>query len=201
VELVGNFPIKGDMIATGFTVLPWRQKILLFSDATFPSQVLLVSRATSNYKPIKGSASLENDIAETRRFIGDKSLLVMEKTCLDPANYDLKGKGYDLRPYTRSTNINEMVPTLLDGSVEFTLLDVPSAILDLQKWAGRIKVLGPISQTQELAAAFPKDSPQLRVAFNVYLRQMRKDGSYDALVRKYYPGIQRYFPEFFARGA
>jgi ABC-type amino acid transport substrate-binding protein len=41
----------------------------------------------------------------------------------------------------------------------------------------------------------------LRVAFNVYLRQMRKDGSYDALVRKYYPGIQRYFPEFFARGA
>jgi ABC-type amino acid transport substrate-binding protein len=201
VELVGNFPIKGDMIATGFTVLPWRQKILLFSDATFPSQVLLVSRATSNYKPIKGSASLESDIAETRRFIGDKSLLVMEKTCLDPANYDLKGKGYDLRPYTRSTNINEMVPTLLDGSVEFTLLDVPSAILDLQKWAGRIKVLGPISQTQELAAAFPKDSPQLRVAFNVYLRQMRKDGSYDALVRKYYPGIQRYFPEFFARGA
>jgi hypothetical protein len=201
VELVGNFPIKGDMIATGFTVLPWRQKILLFSDATFPSQVLLVSRATSNYKPIKGSASLENDIAETRRFIGDKSLLVMEKTCLDPANYDLKGKGYDLRPYTRSTNINEMVPTLLDGSVEFTLLDVPSAILDLQKWAGRIKVLGPISQTQELAAAFPKDSPQLRVAFNVYLRQMRKDGSYDALVRKYYPGIQRYVPEFFARGA
>lgn len=201
VELVGNLPIKGDMIATGFTVLPWRQQILLFSDATFPSQVLLVSRASSIYKPIKGSANLDNDIAETRRFIGDKSLLVMEKTCLDPANYDLKGKGYDLRPYTRSSNINEMVPTLLEGGVEFTLLDVPSAILDLQKWAGRIKVLGPISHTQELAAAFPKSSPQLRDAFNAYLRQIRKDGSYDTLVRKYYPGIQRYFPEFFSRGA
>jgi len=200
VELSGSLPVKGDMIATGFTILPWREQILLFSDATFPSQVLLVARATSSYKPIKGSASLDGDIAETRRFIGAKSLLVMEKTCLDPANYDLKGKGFDLRPYTRSTNINEMVPTLLEGGAEFTLLDVPSAILDLQKWAGRIKVLGPISHTQELAAAFPKSSPQLRDAFNAYLRQMRKDGSYDALVRKYYPGIQRYFPEFFARG-
>lgn len=200
VELTGNHPVKGDMIATGFTILPWREQILLFSDATFPSQVLLIARATSDYKPIKGSASLDSDIAETRRFIGSKSLLVMEKTCLDPANYDLKGKGFDLRPYTRSTNINEMVPTLLEGSVEFTLLDVPSAILDLQKWAGRIKVLGPISHTQELAAAFPKSSPQLRDAFNVYLRQIRRDGSYDTLVRKYYPGIQRYFPEFFTRG-
>jgi ABC-type amino acid transport substrate-binding protein len=199
VELSGSHPVKGDMIATGFTILPWREKILLFSDATFPSQVLLVARATSDYKPIKGSTSIDSDIAETRRFIGGRSLLVMEKTCLDPANYDLKGKGLDLRPYTRSTNINEMVPTLLEGSVDFTLLDVPSAILDLQKWAGRIKVLGPISHTQELAAAFPKSSPQLRDAFNAYLRQIRNDGSYDALVRKYYPGIQRYFPEFFAR--
>lgn len=199
VELSGSLPVKGDIIATGFTILPWREQILLFSDATFPSQVLLIARATSDYKPIKGSASLDSDIAETRRFIGNKSLLVMEKTCLDPANYDLKGKGFDLRPYTRSTNINEMVPTLLEGTVDFTLLDVPSAILDLQKWAGRIKVLGPISHTQELAAAFPKSSPQLRDAFNAYLRKIRKDGSYDALVRKYYPGIQRYFPEFFAR--
>lgn len=199
VELSGSLPVKGDMIATGFTILPWREQILLFSEPTFPSQVLLIARATSEYKPIKGSDNLASDIAETRRFIGRKSLLVMEKTCLDPANYDLKGKGVDLRPYTRSTNINEMVPTLLEGSVEFTLLDVPSVILDLQKWAGRIKVLGPISHTQELAAAFPKSSPQLRDAFNVYLRQIRKDGSYDALVRKYYPGIQRYFPEFFAR--
>ena len=201
VELTGSLPVKGDMIATGFTILPWREQILLFSDATFPSQVLLIARATSVYKPIKGSASLDSDIAETRHFIGNKSLLVMEKTCLDPANYDLKGKGFDLRPYTRSTNINEMVPTLLEGSVEFTLLDVPSAILDLQKWAGRIKVLGPISHTQELAAAFPKSSPQLRDAFNAYLQQIRKDGSYDVLVRKYYPGIQRYFPGFFARKA
>ncbi|MCX7180162.1 MAG: transporter substrate-binding domain-containing protein, partial [Proteobacteria bacterium] len=125
----------------------------------------------------------------------------MERTCLDPANYGLKGKGIDLRAYSASTNLNEMIPALLKKDAELTLLDVPDAILDLRKWAGRIKVLGPISDEQQLAAAFPKSSPELRSAFNEYLRKIKADGSYDKLVEKYYFGIRRYFPEFFARKA
>jgi len=60
-------------------------------------------------------------------------------------------------------------------------------------------VLGPISEHQELAAAFPKDAPQLRQAFDEYLVRIKSDGTYDKLVDKYYPGIRRYFPDFFAR--
>lgn len=199
VTLEGDFPVKGDIIATGFTVLPWREKVVLYSRPTFPSQVLLVARAESNYTPIRGGGALAQDIVETKRVLGLRSLLVMEKTCLDPANYGLKGIGIDLRTYTRSTNLNEMVPALLNGEAEFTLLDVPDVLLDLQKWAGRIKVIGPVSEEQDLAAAFRKTSPALRDAFDDYLRRMRADGSYDRLVRKYYPGIYRYFPEWFAR--
>lgn len=199
VTLEGNFPVKGDVIATGFTVLPWREKVVLYSAPTFPSQVLLVARAEAPYRPIKGSDNLTADILETRAKLGKKSLLVMERTCLDPANYGLKGKGIDLRAYSKSTNLNEMVPALLKGDAEFTLLDVPDAILDLQKWAGKIKVIGPISEEQELAAAFPKSSPELRNAFDEYLRKIKADGTYDKLVNKYYPGIRRYFPDFFAK--
>ena len=198
VNLQGDFPVKGDMIATGFTVLPWREKVLLYSAPTFPSQVLLVARADSPDTPIKGSADLVADIAETKAMIGSKSVLVMEKTCLDPANYGLKGKGIDLRTYTKSANLNEMVPALIKGDADFSLLDVPDAILDLQRWAGKIKVIGPISGHQQLAAAFPKNSPELRRAFDDYLVRLKADGSYDKLVDKYYPGIRRYFPDFFA---
>lgn len=199
VTLAGNFPIKGDMIATGFTVLPWREKVLIYSDPTFPSQVLLMAKADAPIKPIPGSQSLDKDILQTKRLIGDKSLLVMERTCLDPANYGLKNSGYNLRTYAKSTNINEMVPAMLAGDAEYTLLDVPDVILDLQKWAGRIKVIGPISEEQDLAAAFPKDAPQLRDAFNQYLAKIRADGTYDRLIHKYYPGIQRYFPAWFEK--
>ena len=199
VALEGNFPVKGDMIATGFTMLPWREAVVLFSKPTFPSQVLLVARADSAFKPIKGSNSLEKDIVETKAMIGKHSLLVMERTCLDPANYGLKGVGFDLRAYSKSTNLNEMIPALINKEAELTLLDVPDAILDLKKWSGKIKVLGPISEHQELAAAFPKDAPQLRQAFDEYLVRIKADGTYDKLVDKYYPGIRRYFPDFFTR--
>lgn len=197
VSLTGNFPVKGDMIATGFTILPWRKAVLIYSTPTFPSQVLLVAPAQSSLQPIKGSKNLAADIEETKALIGKKSLLVMERTCLDPSNYGLKGVGLDLRAYTKSTNLNEMIPALNNKEADLTLLDVPDAILDLKKWAGQIKVLGPISEHQDLAAAFPKDAPMLRDAFNAYLLQIKADGSYDRLVNKYYPGIRRYFPEFF----
>ncbi len=199
VTLEGDFPVRGDMIATGFTVLPWRQQVVLYSQATFPSQVLLVARTNSPYQPVAAQPELRSEIASTREVLGKQSLLVMERTCLDPANYGLKGKGIDLRSYTASTNLDEMVPELLKGDVEFTLLDVPDAVIDLQRWAGRIKVIGPISEHQDLAAAFPKSSPALRAAFDDYLRSIRADGSYDKLVNRYYPGIRRYFPAFFAR--
>jgi ABC-type amino acid transport substrate-binding protein len=201
VSLIGDFPIKGDVIATGFTVLPWREQILSYSDATFPSQVLLVAPAASPIQPIKEGATLSEDITETKQLIGSRSLLVMERTCLDPVNYGLTSAGVDLKAYTKSTNLNEMVPALLNGEEQLTLLDVPDAILDLRKWAGQIKVLGPVSSPQTLAAAFPKDAPKLRDAFDAYLRDIRADGTYDHLVDKYYPGVRRFFPDFFDKKA
>jgi len=199
VTLTGDYPIKGDVISTGFTVLPWREAVLLYSDPTLPSQVLLVAPAESNLQPIEGSADLAADIAKTRKAIGSRSVLVMERTCLDPANYGLVNVGIDLKAYNKSANLNEMVPAMLNEEAELTLLDLPDAILDLRKWAGRIKVLGPISGRQMLATAFPKDAPALRDEFNAYLNDIKASGVYDRLVDKYYPGIRRFFPEFFAK--
>ncbi|MGX9432562.1 MULTISPECIES: transporter substrate-binding domain-containing protein [Bradyrhizobium] len=199
VALTGDYPIKGDVISSGFTILPWREAVLLYSDPTLPSQVLLVAPAESDLKPIEGSADLEADIAETRQAIGSRSVLVMERTCLDPANYDLVNVGIDLKAYNKSSNLNEMVPAMLNREAELTLLDVPDAILDLRKWAGRIKILGPISGPQMLATAFPKDATALRDEFNAYLRDLKASGAYDRLVNKYYPGIRRFFPEFYAK--
>ena len=199
VDLTGSFPIRGDIIATGFTSLPWRAKVVLFSEPTFPSQVWLIARSDSPLSPIKGSNNLSQDIEETKAKIGSNSLLVMEKTCIDPANYGLKGKGIDLRSYTRSSNLNEMVPALLNNEADLTLLDVPDAMLDLKKWAGRIKVLGPISNEQELAAAFRHSGEHLRDAFNAYLKEIKANGTYEGLLKKYYPGVQNTLPNFFAQ--
>jgi ABC-type amino acid transport substrate-binding protein len=88
---------------------------------------------------------------------------------------------------------------VLRGDAEASLLDVPDALVALEKWPGEIKVIGPVSESQVMAAAFRKDSPRLREAFNEYLRKIRADGTYEVLVTKNYPAVLGFFPEFFAQ--
>ena len=54
VTLTGDYPVKGDVISTGFTMLPWREAILLYSDPVLPSQVLLVAPAESRSPADRG---------------------------------------------------------------------------------------------------------------------------------------------------
>ena len=44
-ELLEAVPVKGDLVANGFTVLPWREQVVAFSTPTFPSQIWLIARA------------------------------------------------------------------------------------------------------------------------------------------------------------
>lgn len=147
--------------------------------------------------PIRASGDLPKDIHATKERLRDGSVLVMEATCLDPALYGLKNRGLDLRYYTRSTNLNEMIPAMLNRDAEMTLLDVPDALIALEKWPGQIKVIGPISDEQFMGVGFRKTSPELRKEFNAFFRKLQQDGTYVALVQKYYPTALRYFPAFF----
>ena len=92
-----------------------------------------------------------------------------------------------------------MLPAILNREAEATLLDVPDALIALEKWPGDAKVIGPISEDQVMAVAFRQDSPKLREAFNRFLRDLRAEGTYNHLVRRYYPAVFRYYGEFFDR--
>jgi ABC-type amino acid transport substrate-binding protein len=197
LKVVGEAPIRGDLIANGLTVLPSRQALIDYSVPTFPSGVWLVARAEVRMTPIAASGNLSDDIRKTKAKLRGSSTLVMEATCLDPNLYNLAGKGLDLRYYKRSTNLNEMVPAILNRDAETTLLDVPDALIALEKWPGSIKVIGPISEKQVMGVGFRKTSPELRAAYDAFFTKLRKDGTYNALVQKYYPSALSYFPEFF----
>ena len=195
VQFRDEVPVKGDLIANGFTILPWREKVVTFSNNTFPSQVWLLARADSKIAPIKPSKDIQQDITNTKALMKGVSVLTLEKTCLDPALYKLAETGANIVAMTG--NLNEMAPALLNKVGELTILDVPDALVALEKWPGKFKIIGPVSDKQFMAVGFPKESNQLREAFNTFLDKSRKDGSYMKIVKKYYPSVPRYFPEFF----
>jgi ABC-type amino acid transport substrate-binding protein len=194
VETLGTAPVKGDVVANGFTILPWREKVVDFSSPTFPSQIWLIARATSKIRPIKPSGNLEDDIINTRKLMNGKRVLSLRNTCLDPVANKLAETGADVICF--NGKLNELAPAVLSGKAEMTILDVPDALVALKKWRGKIKVIGPVSGKQLMGVAFPKEAPQLREAFDHYFEQCVKNGSYRQLVNRYYPAVFDYFPEF-----
>ncbi|MGD8931868.1 MAG: transporter substrate-binding domain-containing protein [Chromatiales bacterium] len=197
-ELLNQTPIKGDIIANGMTILPWRQQVVDFSDPTFPSAVWLVARSESSLSPIVPSGSLDQDILQVKNSLTDISVLALESTCLDPNLYRMYDTKAEIRLPDKTLKLNEMAPAILNGEAETALLDVPDALIALEKWPGQLKVIGPISDTQNMGVAFRKDSPKLRAAFNDYLAMIRRDGTYEKLVEKYYPSVFLYYADFFS---
>ncbi len=195
VELGDHTPVLGDMIANGMTVLGWRKEVLDFSAPTFPTQVWLIARADSDLKPIKAT-DLKSDIAAVKAMLKDRVVLGKSDTCLEPTLYNLADTQAKIKMF--AGGLNDLAPAVIEGVAETSLLDVPDSLVALEKWPGKIKVIGPVCEPQQMAAAFPKGSPQLREAFDAFFAQCRKDGTYDRLVRKYYPAAFTYYPEFFA---
>ncbi len=194
VEVIGEAPIKGDVIANGMTVIPWRQKVVAFAAPTFPTQVWLMSRADSAVSPIKPTGSLAEDIVQTKSVLGGKSLLGKLDTCLDPSLYEMEKTGAKISLFDGT--LNELAPAVVNNESEFTLLDVPDALVALEKWTGEIKVIGPVSEEQDMAPAFRPEDEELLATFNDYLAELKVNGEFDRLVLKYYPLVVDYFPQF-----
>lgn len=195
IEILGDVPVKGDIIANGLTILPWRKKIVDYSNPTFPTQVWLIARADSLLKPIKPCGNIEKDISAVKTQLKGYTVMGVVNTCLDPSLYGLKEIGARIRLF--NGNLNELAPAIINRDAETSILDVPDALIALEKWPSKIKVIGPVSDKQEMGCGFSKASPLLRDAFNRFLEQCKKDGTYLRLVKKYYPAVFRYYPEFF----
>jgi len=197
IEITGESPVRGDIAANGITILPWRQKIVDFSTPTFPNQVWLISRSDSPLKPIKPTGDIDKDIAAVKKLLKDRTLLGKAKTCLDPSLYNIDITGAKVRLFNGT--LNELAPAVINGESELTLLDIPDALVALQKWPGKIKVIGPISEKQFMGAAFSKDSPKLRAAFNKFMDEIKRNGTFKQLAKENYPFVFDYSPDFFVQ--
>ena len=198
VELLEEHPVRGDVIATGFTILPWRKKVVDFSEITFPTGVWLIARADSPLRPIAPTGDIQNDITRAKTGLEGVSVLGLKESCLDPDLYGIGDTGATIKFFPIDRNLDEMIPSVIAKMADATLMDVPVALIALEKWPGEIKVVGPISPHQGMACAFAKNTPDLRRAFEVFFTRLKADGKYKQLVQKYYPSLFLYYPEFLA---
>lgn len=190
-----DVPIQGDILASGVTILEWRKQMMDFTVSTFLSQVWLIARADVPISPIIPGKNLGADILQVRSLIRDKEVMGVAQTCLDPELYHLAREGVRVKYF--KGRLNELAPAVINNVVGLSLLEAPDVLVALEKWQGQIKVIGPVAPPQRMAAALAKSSPKLKQAFNLFLKGIKEDGTYQALVEKYYPSFSEYFPEYF----
>ncbi len=196
VSIIGSTEKKGNIISTGFTVLPWRKKIVSFSRQTFPSGIWLIARSDSRLTPITPTGNISNDIKMVKKQLAGVSVLGLQGSCLAPSLYGIDKTGAKLRFFPPENDLEEMIPSVIAHNADATLIDVPVALIALTRWPGKIKVIGPVSLPQEMACAFAQDSPKLKAKFDVFFHQFKKSGQYRKLVEKYYPSVFTYYPDF-----
>lgn len=181
-------PARGDVVASGRTLLPWRSRAVAFSAPILSIQVWVVAVAGSEVQPVRPSGSLEQDVAAVRASLAGRRLLGLAGTCLDPALHRLARAG--ALPRRLGLPVDELAAALIQGEGELALLDVAGAMAALRRYPGRIKVIGPASSPQAVVAAFRPGAPQLRAAFDLFLAEARRDGTLDRLVERYFPEAQ-----------
>ncbi len=184
----------GDLISTGMTILPWRQKLVNFSEPVFPTQVWVIASAESKMQPVKAS-TFENEFAQTVSQFKDQRIACIKGTSLDLLEYGIEEQGFKIISFDGS--VDDIAPAIVQGKADAGLVDIADALIALHRWPGKLKIIGPINETQELAVAFRKNSPKLLARFNEFLKNKQEDGTYIELVNKYYPFIIDYYPEFF----
>ena len=182
VAVIGRTKVRGDILANGLTILPWREKVVNYSIPTFPTGVWLVACADSLMKPIEPSGEMETDIRRVMALLPGRSVLTVKGTCLDADLYELDAAGAEIRFQAASESLNDIVPSVIKGAAEATLLDIPDALVALQKWPGKIKVIGPVSPPQLMGVAVAKSSRELLQRFNEFFQACWNDGTYEGLV-------------------
>ena len=191
VEIMGQAPVKGDIIGNGLTVLPWRKEVIHFSVPYFPSAIWVVARANSDLIPIKPSGDQAQDVVLTKNLLIGRQVLGIRDTCLDPDLYNLQGCS---PRYKDGLQLNDLPAAIIQGEYELTLQDAPDALLALANNPGKVKVIGPITEEQVMAFGISKDSPELLESFNAFLQRLKDSGKLRELIIKYYPLITDYFP-------
>jgi len=191
VETIGDATVKGDIIGNGLTVLPWRKKVIEFSDPYFPTAVWVIARSSCDLSPIKPSGDPARDVAMTQNLLNGRRILGIQDTCLDPDLYNIKDSKSE---YEKGLQLNDLPAAVIKGEHEITLQDAPDVLMALAKYPGKIKVLGPLTEEQTMAFGISKDSPELLESFNAFLRKLRDNGKLKDLIIKYYPLITDYFP-------
>jgi polar amino acid transport system substrate-binding protein len=154
---------KGDILASGFSITPEREKVISFSDPYFAVVVMVIVRKDS---PIAGLADLK----------GKKGSVVPGSS----KEARLKAIPGAI-PYHVEKSIQHY-EAVEKGKADFALVDSPSWLAN-EESLPNLKVGFQLAEVEYYGYGMMKDS-DLAPALNAHLKEMRQSGTMNTLLRR-----------------
>jgi ABC-type amino acid transport substrate-binding protein len=162
---------KYDVVASAVTIRADRKKTVDFSEPYFTADLSL-SVTDENADAITGVEDLDGKV------VGVQSGTTSE-TC---AQSELKSTVKDIRSYD---TIPDAFTDLSAGRVDAVFIDLPTAAELLESRTG-IRIVQKVKTEEDYGFAVAKTNPDLRVAINEALGEMKDDGTYARLFKKWF---------------
>lgn len=158
---------KFDAIISSLTITDERKKEVDFSDPYYNSGQILAVQSSNN------------SITKPEDLVG-KTVGVQTGTTGEEAAKQIKGAIVKSYP-----DIQLALSDLEIGRIDAVINDLPVSLY-YAKTHPKIKLVGSLFTTEQYGIAFRKDEPELRDAINNALKEIKADGEYSALYKKWF---------------
>jgi len=165
---------KADLIISGMSITPERAKAVAFSEPYFMVGQVVVSRVGD-----------ENVMSADDLGAEGLTIAVQEGTT---GEFAVREK-FPKAKLLRFPKADQACLAVVQKKADAVVFDHPFLQSYVAKQGkGTLKGNWKPFTEEPIGAAFRKTSPKLADAFDATLERLRKDGTYDALVKKYFPG-------------
>ncbi len=162
-----------DIIASGMSITPEREKQVDFSDPYYDSG--LVVAVASDNNTIKGEDDLTSDM----------KVAVQIGTTGAAEAQDLKDDG-KIAEVVVLPQLDTAMMQLINGDVDAVINDKPVTEAYIAKQGDKIKMVGDVINADSYGIAVHKGNKSLQAAMNAGLTNIKENGTYDELVAKWF---------------
>lgn len=165
---------KIDLITSSLMVTEERKKQIDFSDPYFDSGVSVIALKDNIGTSSTGKLAVLDDIA-------DKKIGVFTGTIHDA----FVGKKYPKAKILRFESTADMMMSVKSGKIDAAMFDLITARLFL-KHNPELGLLSDDVLNMHLGIGFNKNNPALRDEFNKFLKEIRTDGTYEIIQKRWF---------------
>jgi len=168
---------KVDLITSGIMITQERQKQIDFSEPYFKSGVSLIAMKNN----IARAAAVTGSIMTTANDLADKKIGIFTGTVHDA----FIAKKYPQAKILRYESTADLIMSVKTDKVDAVMLDLITGRL-LLKHNPELALLTDDIFNTPLGVGFSKKNPALRDEFNAFLKEIRQDGTYAVMDKRWF---------------